>query len=218
MPNIFITISMEGPMSEEEKVPEHKAMIDVRLAVTYDPALLRRLWTYTAAVDTEISGIGEVRIDGQNFHLPDDMHMLKQEGHIAGTHLDVSKVADLVHDFIKAGKTPKKLKFWYHTHPGIGRDAVYFSGTDTATIAKLNRDFGDPWIAGVFSRDGWSHWGISRQGTMIYEWDYMIPGTVPTEQELEQAEEFLKPLVQEWNFRSSSRRVLRRMGFRRHGW
>lgn len=172
-----------------------KVAVDMKI----DPALLKRIYTLTLAADnmrTEISGIGEAevsKVDGVDVvNVLEPLHILKQSGNMVGTHLDMDALADILDGYVRQGKSPKRLRFWYHTHPG----SVYWSMTDEATIEKLSSKYMDTLVAGVFNDKGESHWAIARGGEILLEFDYKIRLARPTHDEIAKAEEFLEDKVE----------------------
>ena len=161
------------------------------LEVFVSPVLLRRLWAYMAAVPVEISGIGEVEIRDQHKLLVlDDMHVIDQECSEFGTHLDMDALSDLLIRMHHQGKNAGRLRLWFHKHPS----SVYFSGTDESTIRDL-RTMMNPFIAMVGNAEGETRWRVIWNGIASEDWEYQIPGPGPSEAEVNEAGDILKPVV-----------------------
>ena len=166
--------------------PDALSLLAVHLDFRVMPALLRRLWIYARASETEISALGEVNVHEHCITVLDKLHMLKQKGSLTRTHLDEEAVVELLDQYVRMGYNPQRLRFWYHTHPG----AVFFSPTDEYTILGLSRKM-NPFVAGVLNQNGESHWAVFRNGHRVAEFDYKISLALPTKQELKAA----KPLI-----------------------
>ena len=92
-----------------------------------------RLWAYIRACPVEVGGLGSVvnRHDGL---VITDVFLLKQKVGTAHTNLDTAAVREFVLDWIKQGKDPEQLKFWWHSHAHF---PVGWSPTDEDTIRRM---------------------------------------------------------------------------------
>jgi len=157
--------------------------------------LLRKLWAYAVYAqgtkNSEVSGFGEVDVNGHAVTVNDNFHMIKQQGGVVGTHLDMEALAHLIHHYTETSQNPKKLRFWFHTHPGN----VYFSWTDDETIKKLTTWGLDPLVAGVFNEQGESRWAVVRHGQRVLEVDFKVPGESLSSEELERAKRVIDPIL-----------------------
>ena len=157
--------------------------------------LLRKLWAYAAYAqgtrNSEVSGFGEVDVNNCVVTVNDNFHMIKQQGGVVGTHLDMGALANLIHHYTETSQNPKKLRFWFHTHPGN----VFFSWTDDETIKKLTEWGLDPLVAGVFNEQGESRWAVVRHGQRVLEVDFKVPGEPLSSEELGRAKRVIDPIL-----------------------
>jgi hypothetical protein len=92
-----------------------------------------RLWSYVNACPMEVGGLGTVDMVGGNAVIS-EVFLLKQHVGVAHTNLDPKAVREFVMDWVKAGKNPERLKFWWHSHATF---PVGWSSTDEATIRRM---------------------------------------------------------------------------------
>lgn len=153
------------------------------VSLCIDPELLRKLWGYTIACDWEISGLGEAAVDEETgaITIGEPFHILDQEGSAGSTHLDQEAVGKLLSSYVREGKSPKRLRFWYHSHCDMG---TFFSGTDDTNIRSLHKY--TPWqISGVFVRRGEVLWRVTTPEGNQIEWEQTITLPKPTNAELD---------------------------------
>ena len=89
-----------------------------------------RIHAYAMSVDSEIAGMGKVRIDGEDI-IVEEVMIYDQT--VTGATADLSSraVAQWQSDLVKAGGSPKHWKLWWHSHDNM---PAFFSGRDTATM------------------------------------------------------------------------------------
>jgi len=97
----------------------------------------RKICAYGDLCNSEISALGSVIIDGDRI-IVDDIFLFDQV--VTGTSTDISSesISMFICDYIKRGKDPSTLKFWWHSHVNMG---VFWSGTDTGTIDRFSSDW-----------------------------------------------------------------------------
>ena len=170
-------------------------MFEINISVDVEPAFLQRIWTYTAAVDTEVSGLFEIEWNEEKTRIvvPDKLHMFKQRGSGGGTHLNMTDVSDWVLELAENGETTGKTHGWYHTHVGM---PVFFSQTDEDTIDELSSFLGDQFVAVVTNNLGESRWRGLVAGKTV-EWTAPLSHTRPSERELKDAKIMLEGLIKQ---------------------
>lgn len=94
----------------------------------------RRLMLYTDLCRYEISALGCVTRVGGTF-VVDELHLLDQQVTAGSTDLSTDGVSTFLYEYVKAGKDPERIKFWWHSHAHMG---AFWSGTDEATIERFN--------------------------------------------------------------------------------
>ena len=85
---------------------------------------------YTEQCPNEISGLGKVRIEGEDI-IVSDVAIFKQRVSAAHSTIEPSALAEFQCERVKAGESMKDWCLWWHSHADM---AVFFSGTDTGTI------------------------------------------------------------------------------------
>jgi len=100
------------------------------------PEVEERIRHYVALASGEVSGLGLVEeVDGG--FLVTDVFLPRQECTPGGTELDQDWVAALLVTLEEEGRDSGGLKFWWHSHAGMG---VFWSQTDEQCIAGLAND------------------------------------------------------------------------------
>jgi hypothetical protein len=105
--------------------------------ITIKDDVYRRLKAYADLCDNEISALGSVRIE-ENRILIEDVFLFDQVVTGSSTDISTTAIANFITDYIKKGKDPSVLKFWWHSHARMG---VFWSGTDTGTIDRFSSDW-----------------------------------------------------------------------------
>jgi hypothetical protein len=108
---------------------------DRRLA--FAPEVWRKLYLFTTQCPVEISGLGMVEPDGDDFRLV-DLFLVKQDVTDIQTRLDQEEVSLLVSRLVDEGRDPSALKLWWHSH---AREEVFWSGEDEETIEHFANDW-----------------------------------------------------------------------------
>ncbi len=128
---------------------EHMASrVDYRpLTVRIDPEAFRKLRLYVDNCQYEISGLGVVERDGNDF-LVTDVFILKQWTYRAFTELSQRAVAEFLLALVEGGRDPEPVKFWWHSH---GQMDVFWSEIDDYTARGFGTDY---MISAVTNRAG----------------------------------------------------------------
>lgn len=172
--------------------------------VVVEPETLTKLWAYALAADIEVSCIGEVQVERESIiHVLPEQHVLVQENSSVRTEISASALAPLVTRYVKEGRSPRLLRFWWHSHVDM---TATFSYTDDDTIKQLSRQMPGLFVAAVFNRRGESEWrAIYKDFTLTFKFTL---GTAlrPTKEQILETKTFLKPLIKEktswWRSRS----------------
>ena len=115
---------------------DSKCEVENELFVVLSEAVYQRLCAYVDAVDTEISGMGEVVVkDGEL--VVTEVYLLEQVCTGAHTELDSTSIARLRAQLHEQGKAQDGFKLWWHSHANMG---CFWSGTDTGTQEELVSD------------------------------------------------------------------------------
>lgn len=92
-----------------------------------------KVHAYADLCNNEISALGSVVITN-GIILIEDVYLFDQIVTGSSTELSQESVANFICEYIKMGKDPANLKFWWHSHVNMN---VFWSGTDTATIERF---------------------------------------------------------------------------------
>ena len=106
--------------------------------VYLDPVVFSKIHSWTFQCESEISGLGLVKIHDTNSLHVYDLFLLKQECTKSDTELDCDEINRLVGELSLEGEE-ENLRFWWHSHAGMD---VFWSGQDTKTMRILrNQNF-----------------------------------------------------------------------------
>lgn len=89
-----------------------------------------RIHAYAMGVESEIAGMGKVRVEGNDI-ITEEVMIYEQEVTGATADLSTKALAGFQSELVKAGGSPKHWKLWFHSHDTM---AAFFSGRDTDTI------------------------------------------------------------------------------------
>jgi hypothetical protein len=92
---------------------------------------------YADLCSNEISALGSVHINNNNI-LIDDIYLFEQSVSGSSTVLSPESISKFMCDYIRKGKDPSALKFWWHSHVNM---ETFWSGTDTNTINGYSSDW-----------------------------------------------------------------------------
>lgn len=95
-----------------------------------EPQADEKIRAYTALVSGEISGLGKVTVDGDDF-IVTDVAIFEQE--VSGVHstIPTAALAKFQDEMVKKGESMREWVLWWHSHADMD---VFFSSTDTDTI------------------------------------------------------------------------------------
>ncbi|HTM68766.1 MAG TPA: hypothetical protein VL426_05720 [Candidatus Binatia bacterium] len=99
-------------------------------------AVWKRLMAYILACPMEVGGIGSVELVGGSLIIT-DVFLLEQEVTPVKTLLDGKAVRKFVTEWVRQGKDPEVLRFWWHSHADM---PVFWSEIDMRTINEMSRD------------------------------------------------------------------------------
>ena len=89
-----------------------------------------RIHGYVMSVNSEIAGMGRVRVEGEDI-IVEEVMIYEQTATGATADLSQEAIAKWLTDLVRAGGSPKDWKLWFHSHHTM---PAFFSGRDTATI------------------------------------------------------------------------------------
>jgi hypothetical protein len=115
--------------------PARTVLPDRRLS--FVPDVWRKLVLFTTQCPVEISGLGIVEADGENFRMT-ELHLVTQDVTDIQTRLDGEEVSLLVSRLVDEGRDPAALRLWWHSH---AREEVFWSGEDEETISYFQNDW-----------------------------------------------------------------------------
>jgi hypothetical protein len=115
--------------------PPRTVLPDRRLS--FAPEVWRKLYLFTTQCPVEISGLGMVEPDGDDFKLV-DLILVTQDVTDIQTRLDQEEVSLLVSRLVDEGRDPSQLRLWWHSH---AREEVFWSGEDEETIEHFANDW-----------------------------------------------------------------------------
>lgn len=101
----------------------------MRLIITAE--VEAKLNAYVMAVDTEIAGMGKVKVSDAGDIMLLDVAIYDQVVTGGTADLSTEALAKFQTELIKAGESPEDWVLWWHSHAGM---QAFFSGTDTSTI------------------------------------------------------------------------------------
>lgn len=94
-------------------------------------AIEERIHGYAMSVESEIAGMGKVRVENNDSIIVEEVMIYEQEVTGATADLSTKSLAKWQSDIVKAGGSPKQWKLWWHSHDNM---PAFFSGRDVATI------------------------------------------------------------------------------------
>jgi len=97
----------------------------------------RKIKAYANLCNNEISALGTVSIN-ENTIVIEDVYLFEQVVSGVSTELSAEDISRFICEYIKKGKDPLDLKFWWHSHVNMG---AFWSSTDLATINKFSSDW-----------------------------------------------------------------------------
>lgn len=94
-------------------------------------AVEAKIHAYVMSVDSEIAGMGKVKVIDASTILIEDVMIYEQE--VTGTTADLSPqaMAKWTHQLVQAGGSPKDWRLWWHSHDTM---PAFFSKRDTDTM------------------------------------------------------------------------------------
>ena len=116
---------------------------DSGIKVKITPEAYARLICYIEAVESEISGLGEVELKDGNIIIT-SVTTLPQMCSAASTDIKDDEFAKWLEDYVKAGGDPSKLRLWWHSHYEMG--TFLSPGTDVPTITDILGTTGADWF------------------------------------------------------------------------
>lgn len=90
-----------------------------------------KIHAYTMSVDSEIAGMGKVRLEGTDTIVVEDVMIYEQDVSGATADLSPKAMAKWMSDLVRAGGSPKHWKLWFHSHDTM---SAFFSKRDTDTM------------------------------------------------------------------------------------
>lgn len=119
--------------------------------------VLREIKYYVDQFDTEVSGMGLVKNNGDHFEVIKIFLPEKQKNSGANTELDQEELAKLQYDLIRKNEINEttSLSFWWHSHANMG---VFWSGTDDENIRRNGCD--GLFFSGVYNKKGESLYSL----------------------------------------------------------
>ena len=103
--------------------------------LSIEPNIYTKMMSYVQLSPGEISGFGRVVEKSKKLKVIDAL-IFKQKVSAGGTTLNGKQLTEFVVRMAREGKNPADWNLWWHSHPTFG---VFFSGTDTSTIAQLSK-------------------------------------------------------------------------------
>jgi hypothetical protein len=131
----------EAPRGEDgqeirlKPAPPRAVLPDRRLSFT--PEVWRKLYLFTTQCPVEISGLGMVEPNGEDF-ICTELFLVTQDVTDIQTRLDQEEVSLLVSRLVDEGRDPSGLRLWWHSH---AREEVFWSGEDEETIEHFANDW-----------------------------------------------------------------------------
>jgi len=111
-----------------------REQIDNYPVISISEHVYRKIRGFVSICPNEISALGSVSVH-ENHVLIDDIFLFDQVVSPGSTDLSSEDISKFLVEFIRAGKDPASLKFWWHSHANMG---VFWSGVDTSTIDRFN--------------------------------------------------------------------------------
>lgn len=97
----------------------------------------KKIMAYINSTDLEISGLGSIRIDGQNIFVT-DVFLLMQRNNSVETNFVPEDVDSFITDLIKKGASTGNIKVWWHSHNIMD---TFWSHDDSSTIDHLKNSW-----------------------------------------------------------------------------
>lgn len=117
--------------------PARKRTVLPDRRMSFVPEVWRKLVLFTTQCPVEISGLGMIEPDGEDFRVT-ALHLVKQDVTDIQTRLDQEEVSLLVARLVDEGQDPSGLKLWWHSH---AREEVFWSGEDEETITFFQNEW-----------------------------------------------------------------------------
>jgi hypothetical protein len=108
--------------------------IDNYPVISISEHVYRKIRGFVSICPNEISALGSVSVH-ENHVLIDDIFLFDQVVSPGSTDLSSEAISKFLVEYIRSGKDPASLKFWWHSHANMG---VFWSGVDTGTIDRFN--------------------------------------------------------------------------------
>jgi hypothetical protein len=105
------------------------------IVLKYD--VYRKIKAYTDLCSQEISALGSVRYENNKL-IVEELYLFDQFVTGSSTTLDPKDISKFLCEYIKLGKDPSTIKFWWHSHVNMG---VFWSSTDTGTIDRFSSEW-----------------------------------------------------------------------------
>ena len=115
--------------------PPRTVLQDRRLS--FAPEVWRKILLFTTQCPVEISGLGMVEQDGEDFRVV-DLFLVTQDVTDIQTRMDQEEVSLLIARLVDEGRDPSRLRLWWHSH---AREEVFWSGEDEETIEHFQNDW-----------------------------------------------------------------------------
>lgn len=106
-------------------------LINYTMKIIIPQAVEAKIHAYVMSVDSEIAGMGKVKVIDASTILIEDVMIYEQE--VTGTTADLSPqaMAKWTHQLVQAGGSPKDWRLWWHSHDTM---PAFFSKRDTDTM------------------------------------------------------------------------------------
>jgi hypothetical protein len=120
--------------------PQSKRFGGPEVKIVMSPEVYKKMHAYALISEGEIGGFAKTsttRVADKITVTVLDVRIFKQVVNPVHTELDRESLADFYYSLIKGGEEPSQWNLWWHSHHNF---AVFYSGTDNATVAKISED------------------------------------------------------------------------------
>ncbi len=103
----------------------------------------QKLRTYVNATEYEISGLGKVKKDGENFVI-EEVRLFRQKATMGNTILDKRDLGKFYDELVRNGEDLRNWKLWFHSHCDM---EAFWSSVDVKTIEDFDNEMAqDNWM------------------------------------------------------------------------
>lgn len=124
---------------KQEKAEEWLWKGQPEMSIEIPEEFIQEIFAYVDAVPTEISGLGDIEIEGDVLKIV-KLRMFKQECTSGETTIDPQQLEEMTVQAAESNDDMSKLRLWWHSHANM---STFWSGQDETCIKDLLGCFRD---------------------------------------------------------------------------